>query len=500
MSGLIKKFLEKNFNGDKLTSENEKDNIEYKLRLDHKNSEHLNKMISQLKWRINQGFHKYGYHYALYIIGVNDNGTFGNLNISELLENQKIFENRVIRHTSYEILKQDIITNNIKQKCLIMEIGFETLNIPPDRNIMIVGQKNSGKTTLLGRLVEGLVDDGYGFVRDLMLKHEHEKEDGKTTTVKMCSVGLSDKKIYNNDSNEDNNYKTFDDNLTNLDYTLNIYDSPSYIQYFDRVISLIHSIPFSLIIFLYHYPNSELPKHIKYLKKLSSYFKIPYISVFNTFDCKFHKTNMLKINLCSNKKLKDLENIIIDKCYNPISHIESYQKNIPTPIYVGVDSYTIPHMGGCIVLGRSLNGIKENNLYQLFFKQKTFPIVVKSIHSYGREIDEADSNCSLSINIINPESSRPIYLENNKIISLFNCDKTLNYKNYLPFKIIYKNQYKKINKGIHKGLIINSYGIDFVNFKKTKKINAIVSDKDIIDFSGYSTLKIDDDYFLIFVN
>jgi len=49
--------------------------------------------------------------------------------------------------------------------------------------IGILGNVDSGKTTLCGVLTRDVIDNGRGLARDLIMKHKHEKETGRTSSV-----------------------------------------------------------------------------------------------------------------------------------------------------------------------------------------------------------------------------------------------------------------------------------------------------------------------------
>ena len=59
--------------------------IEYKWRLDTKTNLGINKLVSQLLWRISEGKEITGLYEAYYIIGILDDGRLGKLTKEELL-------------------------------------------------------------------------------------------------------------------------------------------------------------------------------------------------------------------------------------------------------------------------------------------------------------------------------------------------------------------------------------------------------------------------------
>ena len=128
----------------KLQPEVEYGNKEYKLKIINKENDRLEKLASQLKWRLNEGNGE-----ALYYIGVNDDGSVVGLNSDELKEtimnikkmcekiNSKIISTQKIN--KYYLLKIRFIENKIKSK-----------------RILFIGPHNVGKTTLISNLTKNI--------------------------------------------------------------------------------------------------------------------------------------------------------------------------------------------------------------------------------------------------------------------------------------------------------------------------------------------------------
>jgi GTPase len=58
------------------------------------------------------------------------------------------------------------------------------LEIRLDLKITLIGALGVGKSTLLGVLMSGKLDDGLGQSRTTVLTHKHEILDGRTSSVK----------------------------------------------------------------------------------------------------------------------------------------------------------------------------------------------------------------------------------------------------------------------------------------------------------------------------
>ena len=47
----------------------------------------------------------------------------------------------------------------------------------------VCGPVDAGKSSLIGVLTSGELDDGRGFAREKILKHQHELESGRTSNI-----------------------------------------------------------------------------------------------------------------------------------------------------------------------------------------------------------------------------------------------------------------------------------------------------------------------------
>src|SRR5437868_9831432 len=67
-------------------------NIEYKLRLDKKDAEKRDNMVSQMLWRMNEGRNLYGRYEANYILGIHDDGSFSDMTEHDLMKSTNILK------------------------------------------------------------------------------------------------------------------------------------------------------------------------------------------------------------------------------------------------------------------------------------------------------------------------------------------------------------------------------------------------------------------------
>ena len=79
--------------------EDEQGHIEYKARLDYKSAEKLDKMRSQMRWRLHEGDGT-----MFYVLGVYDDGRPVNLNSNELQKSETVLKACVIEKEGYKVV------------------------------------------------------------------------------------------------------------------------------------------------------------------------------------------------------------------------------------------------------------------------------------------------------------------------------------------------------------------------------------------------------------
>lgn len=158
--------------------------IEYKLRLDTKNKLGIKKLISQMNWRLEEGKNLLCKKEAHYLLGVNDNGSIGYLSENELNETFEILK-QVIKDCDARIINTEKRVYNNSNIMYIIIQKIETNKIK-EINIAFVGPSQHGKTTLIANLAYGKISS-----RNLILKHEHERSSGITSSIKKEIIGFS---------------------------------------------------------------------------------------------------------------------------------------------------------------------------------------------------------------------------------------------------------------------------------------------------------------------
>lgn len=237
----------------RLEPENEYGNVEYKLRLTDPNPERIERLVTQLKWRIREGQGE-----AILFLGVKDDGKFVGLTQEEIrlslqtLERMSskigakmsVVKERIVETSEnlddpdienmmnaknrsglkHRISKENVklqrpgcsttITGgnsttessgksrrfnngkNVKQRLPIRKViqvlvKRKTHDISEEIRVAVLGPTESGKSSLLGVLSHGEYDNGRGSARLNLFRHRHEIRSGHTSSISQEIFGYS---------------------------------------------------------------------------------------------------------------------------------------------------------------------------------------------------------------------------------------------------------------------------------------------------------------------
>ncbi|CAL1677220.1 unnamed protein product [Lasius platythorax] len=193
---------------DCLPPEPEQGNIEYKLKLINPSSQRFEHLVTQMKWRLREGHGE-----AIYQIGVEDNGKLAGLTKEEMKASLKTLKDMASRlGATIRILRERIATsstnntlasqnrnNNInKEEKKVAEVLVKKLRKDDredqdsivDLRLAVIGAQDAGKSTLLGVLTQGELDNGRGRARLNMLRHLHEIKTGRTSSISHEIIGF----------------------------------------------------------------------------------------------------------------------------------------------------------------------------------------------------------------------------------------------------------------------------------------------------------------------
>lgn len=179
-------------NTNSLRPEVERGNIEYKLKLVNPSPARLERLVTQMKWRLQEGLGE-----AIYQIGVEDNGFLFGLNEADMSQSLKTLEEMATRlGASTTILREREVESarSVKMKktaeVLIRKVPDDSQFI--DIKIAIIGNVESGKSTIVSVLTHGELDNGAGRARLNLFRHPHEIQTGRTSSINNEIMGFDD--------------------------------------------------------------------------------------------------------------------------------------------------------------------------------------------------------------------------------------------------------------------------------------------------------------------
>jgi hypothetical protein len=292
-------------NNSRLEEEVESGILEYKLRLDKCDANSLKKLESQMLWRINEGKLLYNIFRAYYVLGIQDDGQLGYMKteiINNSIKNLKIIcENANLKIDYIFKYKYD---DNMISICVIKKTISKHL---PEINIMLLGNTFTEKTTFLGNLCYNTIDDSSGKSKLLILKHKHEINSGKTSSIHYEIIGITNEKEiinYRNSSLDFNN--SWDKIFAKSDYIINIFDTPGDIKYSKTTYNALFNInPDIVLLFTNEFDiNTNMNLLIEKIKILIGLEKKFYL-IFTKDD---KNINKLQNELIKNEIIYDLTN------------------------------------------------------------------------------------------------------------------------------------------------------------------------------------------------
>ncbi|XP_056135843.1 GTP-binding protein 2b [Lampris incognitus] len=176
-----------------LPPEAEEGNIEYKLKLVNPTQYRFEHLATQLKWRLQEGRGE-----AVYQIGVEDNGLLVGLTEADMKASLKTLH-RMAEKVGADItlLREREVDYDLDRNCRkIAEVLVR--KVPDDQQFLdlrvaVLGNVDAGKSTLLGVLTQGELDNGRGRARLNLFRHLHEIQTGRTSSISFEILGFNSK-------------------------------------------------------------------------------------------------------------------------------------------------------------------------------------------------------------------------------------------------------------------------------------------------------------------
>ncbi|XP_012287777.1 GTP-binding protein 2 isoform X2 [Orussus abietinus] len=187
----------------RLPPEPEQGNIEYKLKLINPSSQRFEHLVTQMKWRLQEGHGE-----AIYQIGVEDNGRLIGLSKDEMKASLKTLTDMATRLGATTSILRERIASRKHKNSKIKKLDLEDRKVAEvlvkklrkyDRvdqdsmvelRLAVTGGQDAGKSTLLGVLTQGELDNGRGRARLNMFRHLHEIRSGRTSSISHEIIGF----------------------------------------------------------------------------------------------------------------------------------------------------------------------------------------------------------------------------------------------------------------------------------------------------------------------
>lgn len=199
----------------KLPPENDVGNIEYKRKLVDPTPNRFEHLVTQMKWRLNEGRGE-----AIYHLGVDDDGRVSGLAPNELNNSLTTLERmaRRLNATLHPLRERTIdgptamMDAEQLRSCggpirkaveLLVRQSPMKNHGRPDMCIAVLGGMDAGKSTLIGVLTGGELDNARGRARLNLFRHLHEVQSGRTSCMSRELLGFDANRVVTNYSHPD---------------------------------------------------------------------------------------------------------------------------------------------------------------------------------------------------------------------------------------------------------------------------------------------------------
>uniref|UniRef100_W5L5Y6 GTP-binding protein 1 n=1 Tax=Astyanax mexicanus TaxID=7994 RepID=W5L5Y6_ASTMX len=148
-----------------------------KLALVSPNGEQYDSLLRQLRERMDEGCGE-----TIYVVGVGSDGGDYGLNESDMEASVATVQSLCEQIEADLILLRERTESGgqVRDYLIRRRVGeADFLEV----RVAVVGNVDAGKSTLLGVLTHGELDNGRGFARQKLFRHKHEMESGRTSSV-----------------------------------------------------------------------------------------------------------------------------------------------------------------------------------------------------------------------------------------------------------------------------------------------------------------------------
>ncbi|XP_075223278.1 GTP-binding protein 2 isoform X2 [Lycorma delicatula] len=161
-------------------------NVEYKLKLVNPSRLRFQHLVTQMKWRLREGHGE-----AIYEIGVEDSGLLTGLSDTEMAASLDTLERMAVTLGATTTVLRERQVDNERQvaEVLVRKVPDDQHNI--EVRVAVMGSADAGKSTLLGVITQGQLDNGRGRARLNMFRHLHEVQSGRTSSISHEILGFN---------------------------------------------------------------------------------------------------------------------------------------------------------------------------------------------------------------------------------------------------------------------------------------------------------------------
>ncbi|XP_038220309.1 GTP-binding protein 2-like [Zerene cesonia] len=160
-------------------------NVEYKLQLASPCERRFQHLVTQLKWRLRSGGGT-----AVYVIGVRDCGALRGLRAPALRASLRSLRRMAaaIGAALVSVRARRVASNRAVAEVYIRKLADTQQSV--ELRVAVMGANEAGKSTLIGVLTQGELDNGRGSARLNMFRHLHEVKSGRTSSLSHEILGF----------------------------------------------------------------------------------------------------------------------------------------------------------------------------------------------------------------------------------------------------------------------------------------------------------------------
>ncbi|KAJ2321388.1 hypothetical protein GGI00_006068, partial [Coemansia sp. RSA 2681] len=155
-------------------------------------------LATQLQWRLAEGN-----GHAVYVVGVHDDGEVVGISDVEFQLTIQTLECMTQQLDNVHIASIDRRRLTDQEDQVVAEVHITQRNIVrrTELRVTVLGDHGAGKSTVLGCLTYGEADDGRGKARLNLLRHRHEVESGRTSSITLGTIGFDSEGLVLNYAN-----------------------------------------------------------------------------------------------------------------------------------------------------------------------------------------------------------------------------------------------------------------------------------------------------------